>query len=75
MRWNCSATAWPWLYFLNCVKVQLMSIVNGDILAGELPASKTKLVRAWIEIHKDELLADWRLAINGAELFKIAPLK
>jgi hypothetical protein len=34
-----------------------------------------KLVQAWIKIHKDELLANWELAINGQELFKIEPLK
>jgi hypothetical protein len=33
------------------------------------------LVQAWIEIHKEELLANWELAINGQELFKIEPLK
>jgi hypothetical protein len=34
-----------------------------------------KLVQAWIEIHKEELLANWELAINGQEVFKIDPLK
>jgi len=34
-----------------------------------------KLVQAWIEIHKEELLANWELAINGQEVFKIEPLK
>ena len=53
----------------------VMNILDGAILAGDLPTSKAKLVRAWIEIHKDELLADWRLAVNGDELFKIDPLK
>ena len=34
-----------------------------------------KLVHAWIEIHQDELMADWRLAIQGEPIFKIDPLK
>jgi len=34
-----------------------------------------KLVQAWIEIYKDELIANWELAINGQEVFKIEPLK
>jgi len=34
-----------------------------------------KLVQAWIEIHKEELLANWELALNGQEVFKIEPLK
>jgi len=32
-------------------------------------------MQAWIEIHRDELLADWQLATSGEEVFKIEPLK
>ena len=32
-------------------------------------------MQAWIEIHREELLADWQLAVNGEEMFKIEPLK
>jgi hypothetical protein len=39
-----------------------------------LPA-KLKLVQAWIEIHKEDLMANWKLAVAGAEVFKIDPLK
>ena len=53
----------------------VISIVDGSILSGDLPTSKARLVRAWIEIHKDELNANWRLAVNGTELFKVDPLK
>jgi hypothetical protein len=51
------------------------SIVDGDCLSGSLPKGKMKMVQAWIEIHRDELLADWELAVNGEEPFKIAPLQ
>jgi hypothetical protein len=34
-----------------------------------------KLVQAWIEIHQEELMADWDLAINGQNVFGIDPLK
>jgi len=37
----------------------------------KLPAWK----QAWIEIHKDELFADWELAVAGEEPFRIAPLQ
>lgn len=33
------------------------------------------MVQAWIEIHRDELAANWRLALNGEETFRIEPLK
>jgi hypothetical protein len=49
--------------------------VDGEMLAGEIPAPTAKLVQAWIEIHREELLADWDLAINGEPLFRIDPLR
>ena len=36
---------------------------------------KNKLVVAWIELHKDELMADWQLAARGQQPYKIDPLK
>ena len=30
---------------------------------------------AWMEIHKDEIIADWELAVAGEEPFRIAPLQ
>ncbi|MCB0205741.1 MAG: DUF4160 domain-containing protein [Anaerolineae bacterium] len=56
-------------------KQAVFSILDGTVLAGALPGGKARLVQAWIEIHRDELMADWQLAISGDELFKIDPLK
>ncbi len=53
----------------------VFNIADGSLLAGQLSASKTRLVQAWIEIHRDELNADWQLAVNSEEVFKIDPLK
>ena len=53
----------------------VLSIPEGDILQGELKRNKMKLVQAWIEIHQDELMANWELASNGEQIFKIDPLK
>jgi hypothetical protein len=50
-------------------------IPSGNLLAGNFPPDKIKLVVAWIEIHKDELIADWKLAIEGNAVFKIEGLK
>jgi hypothetical protein len=33
------------------------------------------MVQVWMDIHHEELLADWELAVNGEEPFKIDPLK
>lgn len=53
----------------------VISIPEGKLLEGSLPKSKIKLVHAWIEIHQDELMADWKLAMQGEPVFKIDPLK
>jgi len=53
----------------------IFAIDDGELLSGKLPGNKLKLVSAWIEIHKEELLADWALAIQGQQLFNIDPLK
>jgi hypothetical protein len=53
----------------------VVRIPDGEVIEGELPSGKMKLVQAWIEIHRDELMADWELAVKGSEVFKIDPLK
>jgi hypothetical protein len=53
----------------------VLSIEEGNVLEGSFPKDKLKLVQAWIEIHKDELRADWQLAIEGQNIFKIEALK
>jgi len=55
-------------------KVAVYSIPNGDLLAGELPQNKHKLVVAWIEIHQEDLLAGWDLVVTGKKPFSIKGL-
>ncbi len=52
-----------------------IAIEDGSILGGSLPPAKMKLVQAWIEIHSEDLLADWKLAVAGEPVFKIKPLQ
>jgi hypothetical protein len=53
----------------------VVSIPEGILIEGSLRANKMKLAQAWIEIHRDELMADWELAVNGQQVFKIEPLR
>ena len=53
----------------------IVSIPDGDVLDGQLPRSKMRLLLAWIELHKEELRADWDLAVAGEQPFKIEPLR
>ncbi len=50
------------------------AIETGRVLAGKLPAKKHKLMIAWLAIHEEELMADWRLAMAGHTLFRIRGL-
>ena len=52
-----------------------IDIRTGEIAQGELPKKQTKLVLAWAEIHREELLADWALASKGEIPFPIEPLR
>ena len=33
------------------------------------------MVEAWIEIHREELMADWELAVSGQKPFAVDPLR
>ena len=52
-----------------------IAIEDGRVLAGELPPRQLKMVLVWADLHRDELSADWDLAANGEEPFRIAPLQ
>ena len=54
--------------------VAVVNIANCQITKGKLPNRQSRLVTAWIEIHREELLADWDLCQNGEKPFKINPL-
>ena len=53
----------------------VVAIPDGEILEGEIPKSKMKLLQAWIELHQDELIANWELAVSGQLPYKIEPLR
>ena len=48
---------------------------GGNIIDGELPNRASRLVKDWIQLHKDELVANWTRARNGEPLSPIEPLE
>ncbi len=52
----------------------MVDIENGCIFKGELPNKQVKLVLAWCEIHRDELMKDWEMSKNAGKLTIIEPL-
>ena len=53
----------------------VLAIPDGEVLQGAIKANKLKLVQAWIEIHKEDLMTDWELAASGQQVFSIEPLR
>ena len=53
----------------------IFSIPDGELIHGNLPQKKIRLVQAWIVIHEEELMANWELATNEKNIFRIEPLK
>lgn len=49
--------------------------LSGEIIEGSLPVKKRRMVQAWISIHEEELLANWKLLSKGEGYFKIPPLQ
>jgi len=54
--------------------VAVIGIDEIDLVAGELPQKQFRLVVAWAELHREELLNDWNLLQAGKLPFKIKPL-
>jgi len=48
--------------------------LDGNIIEGEIPNNKRKLVEAWAVLHKEELAADWKLAQKKIPVLPIDPL-
>ena len=49
--------------------------IEEGIVNGEMPQRALKMIFDWLDIHREELLADWELAQKGDALKKIEPLK
>lgn len=52
----------------------IVDIANCCVIKGSLPNRQLRLVLAWIELRKDELMHDWELARDAKELQQIEPL-
>jgi len=52
-----------------------VAIEDCRILSGSLPPKQLRMVQVWIDLHRDELLANWELTTQGIEPFRIDPLR
>ena len=50
-------------------------LFDGTVDEGSLPRKQHRLVVSWIELHREELEANWWLLHNEGEAQRIAPLR
>jgi hypothetical protein len=48
-----------------------VSIATGEIIAGSLPRTARRLVKAWAREHQSELLANWERAQTDQPLERV----
>lgn len=49
-------------------------ILEGVVLAGGIPSRQLKMVLAWCEVHRDELMQNWELSREKKPMNRINPL-
>ncbi|OAV72255.1 hypothetical protein Barb4_00043 [Bacteroidales bacterium Barb4] len=54
---------------------QAIFTIDKEIIKGEIPGRAVKMVFTWMELHRDELLANWEKLQHGEEPDSIEPLK
>ena len=52
-----------------------VAIQDGQILSGAFPNHAERNVLKWLELHRDELVGNWVLAMERKLLKKIDPLE
>ena len=56
-------------------KYRIAIEIESGIIKGEFPKRALRAVLDWYDMHKEELMEDWRLALNDQPLNKIEPLE
>lgn len=65
----------PYIHAEYQDETAVISLIDGEVLDGNIPKGKLRLVQAWVELHRDDLLANWKIAVEGGSIFKIEGLK
>jgi hypothetical protein len=53
----------------------VIEIESRRVLEGSIPRRALNLVLEWLDLHKDELIADWELCRTKQQPLQIAPLE
>jgi hypothetical protein len=64
----------PYFHAYSGEHLAVFSVSPLEMLAGALPLRQRRLVEAWAESHREELLLDWNLLQQGRKPHPIPPL-
>ena len=53
----------------------VIAIHDGAILEGQIPSRQLRMTQVWMDIHREDLMLDWDLAVAGETPFRVAPLQ
>jgi integrase len=65
----------PFLLAIHDGRDAALDINTLELAYRQLPDQKLLLAKAWIELHREELIASWQLGKATGDYFKIAPLQ
>lgn len=65
----------PHFHALYQGKSAVYRIDTAEMIGGYLPLRQRRLVEAWVELHRDELLANWERLQHDEPALRIAPLE
>jgi len=54
---------------------EVVVALDGEVLEGGIPNNKMHLLLGWMDIHRDDLAANWELLESGEQHFRIEPLR
>ena len=54
---------------------EIVVALNGNILQGDLPSKKLRILLVWMELRNRELQENWELLSSGKKFFKVNPLR
>lgn len=72
---NANHRVRPYIYVRGQLGEAAMNIEDSQIVFGTLPFPKLVLVQAWVEIHREELMANWENGRPSGDYFRIDPLR
>ena len=53
----------------------VLSIPDGEVLAGEIPGRQLRNAQTFIDMRMDELMLNWKLCMEGKDVVWVDPIR